>query len=488
LLRAIAAAGIPIAVYGILQYFGWDPWIDAGAYHIGPAPFTIVRPPGTMGHASYFATYLLAVIFVGAALIMKEEFLSWRVVGAVAGVLGTAAVILTGTRAAMLGLAAGSIFLAWWVRPRIRARELALGAVAAAALAGFYFSPAGQLLRSRTRWVLEDPTGGGRLLLWRDSLRMAATRWPIGLGPETFSLRFPQYQSAELARAHPDSYQESPHNIFIHALASEGLAGLAILMSVTALGFYSVWMSRDRKLAAALGAALAAMLISQQFTSFTLPTAVFFYLTLALVVAQAFEPVCLSISQNRIGRNACTVVALPFVVFAAALFVADAGLARVDQLIRAGKPRDGEALYQRLEPWQPPGMRTDLEYSRAIGGAAWSAQDRADAIALWQQGLAAAVRATRNAEDRQNAWLNLAVFYGRQNDAPHTEQSLRAAIDFAPNWFKPHWLLSQVLRTGGRIAEARAEAARAADLDGGKHPEVTTTLAEISAQVTLSQK
>jgi hypothetical protein len=40
LIRAIAVAGIPAAVYGIFQYFGWDPFIDKSLYHIGEAPPT----------------------------------------------------------------------------------------------------------------------------------------------------------------------------------------------------------------------------------------------------------------------------------------------------------------------------------------------------------------------------------------------------------------------------------------------------------------
>jgi Tfp pilus assembly protein PilF len=115
-------------------------------------------------------------------------------------------------------------------------------------------------------------------------------------------------------------------------------------------------------------------------------------------------------------------------------------------------------------------------------------QNRADTMTAGREAMTAAIRSTRNAEEPQNAWLNLAFFYGRQNDFPHTESALRAAIRAAPNWYKPHWLLAQVLRAGGRLPEASAEAALAADLDGGKDAEVTRTLAEIRAVANTSQK
>lgn len=482
LIRAIAVAGIPAAVYGIFQYFGWDPLIDRSLYHIGEAPLTIVRPPGTLGYVSYFATYLLSVIFAGAALALTEQSRWWKIAGVAAGVLGTLAVTLTGTRAAMLGLAAGLLFLAVCLKPRVRAWVLAAAAAVVLGMAGFYFSAPGQMLRSRTRWFFEDPLGGGRLLLWRDSLRMCAVRWPVGFGPETFSIHFPQYQSRELARAYPALFQESPHNIFIDALAGQGVPGLAILMGLTALGFYSLWKVRHRAEAAALGAALLALLISQEFTSFTLPTAMFFYATIALAVALTSGPVRFPSGKGGAIRTVCfTLLSALFIAFAVALVGTDAGLVRVDRLIRAGKPGEAAALYARIRRWQPPGVRTDLWYAGAMAGASQKAQSDAESMAAAQQALAAAVRASRNSEEPQNAWLNLAVFYGQRNDSLHTEQSLRAAIACAPNWFKPHWLLAQVLRVAGRLQEARTEAVLAAELDGGKDPEVARTEQEIIA-------
>ncbi len=484
LLRAIVAAGIPAAVYGILQYFGWDPLINPGAYHIGAPPLTIVRPPGTLGYASYFATYLLSVIFAGVALALADESRMWRLVGVGGGLAATAALGLTGTRAAVLGLICGVVMLAVWLRPRFRMREVAAGVGAVVLLAGFYFSPAGQALRNRTLWSMGDQAGGARPLLWRDTIRMAAARWLVGFGPETFSIWFPRYQSAELARAYPAFYQESPHNILLDALADEGLPGAGIFIAVTALGFYAAWRARDSNVAKALGAALTALVVSQQFTAFMAPTAAFFYITIALLVAEAPGTERLPRKGHVAGRWIAAVVAsLVLLPFAATLLYADAELKRVERLSEGGRIRESIAAYQQVERWRPPGMRTDLWYSGAMARAARYVSNAADGAAALQQALESAQRAAGNDEERENAWLNLAVFYGRQNDFPRTEQSLRAAIECAPNSYKPHWLLAEVLWTGGQLNSASAEAEKAVYLDGGKNPEVARTLAQIRAAV-----
>jgi len=488
LLRAMALGGVPIAIYGILQYLGWEPLIDPSAYHTGEGPLGIVRPPSTLGHASYFATYLLSVIFAGVALVLAEGSSTWRILGAVASLLGTVALILTGTRAALLGLLCGGILLGVWLRPRIRMREVTAGLVALALLAGFYFSPAGVLLRARATWSMGDMAGGARPYLWRDSIRMATARWLAGFGPETFSIWFPRYQSAELARAYPSFYQESPHNIFLDALTDQGVVGAGLFVAVTAFGFYAAWKARESLQVKVLAAALVALVVSQQFTVFTVATAAFFYVTIALLVSQALPAEVFPAGRLRFAwLMAGGLASVVFIPFAISLVYADAWLGRVNYLAYLGRMREAAEAYQRVERWRPPGVRTDLWYSRAIARAAHKATNPEDAVLAWQQGLESAVRATRNAEERENAWLNLAVFYGRENNYQRTEESLRGAIDSAPNSYKPHWLLAQVLWTGKRLDEAAAEAELAADLNGGKDPQVSRTLAQIRAAAKNSE-
>jgi hypothetical protein len=70
----------------------------------------------------------------------------------------------------------------------------------------------------------------------------------------------------------------------------------------------------------------------------------------------------------------------------------------------------------------------------------------------------------------------LATLFAANNDPASVERSLRNAIAWAPNWFKPHWTLAQLLEITNWHSQALVEAARAVELDAGHDPEVTLTL------------
>ncbi len=445
----ISVAGTISAIYGIAQYFGWDPILPAAAYHVGEGVWTIVRPPGTLGYVSYFATWLLICGFVSLSLKTRLAY--------AAAALCWTAMLLTGTRAALAGLAAG--LLLWLYRRgfRVPRRIAAAAAALLVCAAAFYLSPAGQNLRSRTRWFIEDPWGGARPRLWRDSLRMAAHRPAAGYGPETFTAAFPHYESKELARAYPDFSHESPHNIFLDALVSEGLPGLLCLIALCALGL----RAEDPWLAAALAAAI----VAQQFTVFTIPTGLIFYGVIALAVG---EP-------DRDGRRGW-LLAIPFFYLAFRFAAADHALALAQRALPTD-PASAQSHYDDYQRRKLPGASADLWYSRAL--LSLRAPDPLRGIQAFQLGAAAAERSTRTAEDPFDAWHNLATVRAAQNDPSGTESALRFAIQAHPNWFKPHWALAQLLRLEGRRSEALAEAEIAADLNGGKNPEVAATLDQL---------
>ncbi len=78
LARAVSLCGGLAAFYGILQYFGFDPFLDRKLYAIEYFG-GVVRPPSTMGHALYFSAYLAPVVLIALAFGLPESnLLKWR--------------------------------------------------------------------------------------------------------------------------------------------------------------------------------------------------------------------------------------------------------------------------------------------------------------------------------------------------------------------------------------------------------------------------
>jgi Tfp pilus assembly protein PilF len=169
--------------------------------------------------------------------------------------------------------------------------------------------------------------------------------------------------------------------------------------------------------------------------------------------------------------------------FGVRLWIADSLLAAVRRDLDAGRVGDAVNHYAAYRNWRWPGPGADLWYSRRLAQIAGSHAAQAVRAQALQQGSVAAQRATQTTEATFNAYYNLAEFYALRNDFPRTEQSLRAAIFSAPNWFKAHWMLARVLQAASRLKEAETEAATAVTLDGGKHPEVTNTMLQIRSAI-----
>ena len=485
LLRASVVSGGLIAAYGVLQYFGWDPLIPAAAYQAGEGPFTIVRPPGTLGHADYLAAFLVFAFFCSLALARQEPPGWMRNVSYGTASLTAVAVLLSGTRAGLAGLAAGGLLLVVRKREPIRKQRIAGAVVVLVLLAAFMFSPPGAKLRARVHWSADDPFGGARLLLWRDTLRMATARPWTGYGPELFVLEFPQFQSLALARAYPDFYHESPHNVFLDALAAQGVLGALLTLAIwipAGVSGVRAWRS-GASVAAPLMAGGLAFFVSQQFSVWILPTALCSYLLQAMLVGIA--PATTESEPRGARYFAVAWMALlvlsatPLVALALRFAAADRALATAQAAIAdrdVGAARDAYEAHKR---WSPPGTTSDLFYSRALAALAGGTTEPAMRFDVSTEALQAGARATRYSEQRANAWYSLAGLFASRDDRYSVERCLRNAIAWAPNWFKPHWTLAQFLQLSGRRPEALQEATAAMDRGGYSHAEVTATWREL---------
>lgn len=485
-LRAIVVAGLAGALYGIAQYFGGDPFLRPEQYIVGEGYWAIVRPPGTLGHAGYFATFLLSGVFAGAAAAFVDNSRAWRALAVASAAMGSAAVVLSGTRSAIVGLLAGGIWLAIRLRPSIRIRHLALAAGLAAAAVAFYVSPPGQRLRARTRWYVEDAAGGGRMYLWRDSSKLGAGNWLAGAGLESFSAAFLPYQSLDLTLVSPDRYYESPHNVVLEAWASQGLPGLAAFLAMLTAAFLAIRSARQgshERLVGCLFAGLLALLTSGMFLSFVAVTKLYFYVQIAMIVALTAVA-----SPNPAAGGTPRWVAVPalgcaaaFAAFAMILLRADFLLQSVRESIPPKDPARTVELYRQFLETKPAGMYTGLWFSREMYVQAIANSDPQARETLWSAGKQAAEQALHESETPQSAAYSLAMYYAEEGNATKVEESLRAAAAAAPHWYKPYWMLAQVLDISGKREQALEPIRRAMELSGGQIEEVRATWERISA-------
>jgi hypothetical protein len=163
-------------------------------------------------------------------------------------------------------------------------------------------------------------------------------------------------------------------------------------------------------------------------------------------------------------------LAIPFLAFAVYLATGDALLATARRALDRNDPDRAAQFEDRARAWR---MSADVYFSRRF--LAQSPADPKVRFLAWQNAMGSATHAVETADDRQNALVNLASIQATVNDAAGVERSLREAIASAPMYYKPYWLLAEVLSLEGRTGEARAAAEAAVDRDGGKHREVTNT-------------
>ncbi len=443
--RAVVACGGVASIYGISQYFGFDPFLDRRLYAIDYLG-GIVRPPATMGHAIYFSAYLAPVALIAAWQAREETSRGWRVAHTAVAVLAPLAILLSGSRGALLGLAGGALVLIGFQRPSRKSVAAGVGAVLVIASL-VAFTPMGASLRNRITQWRQDP-GSVRVAVWRESPVVIAKAPWLGSGPETFAAAFRVVESAELSRAYPDFINETPHNAFIDAACSEGLPGALILIGVfmVALG---------GKGPSGLRAAMTGILICSLFASLSLVTAMYLW-GIAGVLAATETPV-------RVERNPGSAEKIW------ALLGIPAGVALIVAAIFLGVQDAAYAdLGRAVDAKDLPRARRELVRATSFGAGMpgyelWASQQMAR-LKAWPEARDAAALAESRGEDPFCAAYQRSILAVVNSDAAGAETMASEAVGLAPNWYKPHLLRAQILQAMGKREEAAREARESQNL------------------------
>lgn len=503
LFRAVAVCGGLASIYGILQYFNLDPFLDRRLYAIEYFG-GIARPPSTMGHALYFSAYLVPVLFIATASAFAETSRVWRRMHAFAAVLAASAIVLSATRSAMAAAVVGGVFFGWRAIHRqpangsswnftLRYVAVRLGVLLAVSLAvsAFILSPAGLNLRNRMLQWRDDP-GGPRLQMWKECPGLIARHPFLGGGPETFAGEFRKIQSVQLSRAYPDFYNETPHNALLDAACAQGIPGALILASV----FLLTWRAGRNDnltptlLRSGLDAAMLGILISSMFASLTLVTSLYLWTIAGLAAAlNPGAPVAGHRREWHIPRfieraapimlgTAYLGLGAMYLVLGATLALQDAAWSDMGTAVDNGNFPMAREAYSRatsvalgMPGYELRGSREWALLGRSLAKSpADTAASSSDAAAAWEMAASAAALAEAAGEERFSAAYQSSVLAVAGGELIRAESEARAAIRLAPNWYKGHLLLSQILQYMGRTDDADREAALSASMGWRKQP------------------
>ncbi len=237
----LTAAAAFQALYGILALASGQ----ARIWHI-PKRYYLDSATGTFVNRNHFAAFLAGTLPAAAAaalpgsrgrepagglrrrlLALGEEGAARALMLSVLLALGAAGLLVSFSRA---GTALGVVALAWTAlvagRRRLRRPAVALALLLACAAVPLAQIGADRLAARYGRAVDDVAAAGGRVTVWRDTLRLAAAFPVAGTGFGTFERVYPSFRSPEV-RLHYSHAHSEP----LQWLAEGGLVGALLLLA-----------------------------------------------------------------------------------------------------------------------------------------------------------------------------------------------------------------------------------------------------------------
>jgi O-antigen ligase/Tfp pilus assembly protein PilF len=256
-LWVMALSGGLVATYAVAQFFGLDLFAPASLYTFQTSLGDVIRVCSSIGHSNYLGNFLLYITPLSAGLALATQKRE-RLLASLITALGLLAILFSVARGAWVGILAGTIFfvgLEWKQLPALHSlsrnhllRYAAIFLLAvSAAVSVIAFTPASRTIKERVQALREQGfQSSGRLLLWRDSLKMLPAFGLAGCGAEGFRKAFLTYKSKEVAQLSQPNNNESSHNSYLDVALSHGLLGFALYLGIIIFSLGALWRARQR--------------------------------------------------------------------------------------------------------------------------------------------------------------------------------------------------------------------------------------------------
>lgn len=320
LARVLFWSSAIVSVYGLLQYAGVVslpedlPWNETN------------RAFSTYGNPNILGGFLIFPLTIALGLALRERHTVWRLVYWVGFGVNGLALLVSFTRGAWIGGAAGIVLLgviAWRQRTGMRRVDwIPTGVFGAAAVALVVrsLSSSGEVtnVAKRLASIFDFGSGSGqtRTEIWQAAAEAIKDRPLFGWGSDTFGLVFSKFKPAEYVRdAGGASGADNAHDYPLHLAAGLGIVGAllfgAIWIWAGIRSFKTVFARSggpDRILIGAFWAAAAGYLLHLVFGISVPGTSFLLWIALAVVLAPTARAVTLP--ARKLGTVTAALLAL----------------------------------------------------------------------------------------------------------------------------------------------------------------------------------
>ncbi|MFM5335859.1 O-antigen ligase family protein [Aeromonas enteropelogenes] len=224
--RAFVVAGCMVALVALYNK-------SSGIGLVEGTRVTIGRELGSvLGDPNDLALVLLFPAGFSLSLLLNQNGLAGRILGAVGFVLVAAAIIATQSRGGLLGICAVSGIFAW---QRVQSKTVlilcgTLALLVLFAAAGISDRASGGAAESGV-----DASAMGRLYAWQAAWGMALAHPLIGVGLSNF------YYNYFFFSPHWDGLNHAVHSTWFGVLAETGFVGLFIFIGMVVVTLYRIW-------------------------------------------------------------------------------------------------------------------------------------------------------------------------------------------------------------------------------------------------------
>lgn len=235
---AAGTATLGLLTYAIIQRTGLDPFV----WRSGIAterPFAMLGNPGNLGQ--FFGT-VGASTAAALTTLWPRLARAWRVTVVGFLLIAISGVILSGTRAAGLGLSAAAALMAVFAINRAPGSMRLYGAATAAAVLALGLAIGAReiagtgidLLTGRIE--TREGSVSGRVDLYRVAFLEVAERPLLGVGPDNYVAGYASHRAAGSVALHEsEALQTSPHSWLLKVATDAGALGLAAYSSLIAI-------------------------------------------------------------------------------------------------------------------------------------------------------------------------------------------------------------------------------------------------------------